>query len=335
MLVEVEHIGLIFFGVSLLLIVGMVVRRASIVRKERRHGQAAARLRPQAIAYVESDDAEPPQLRGRDADVFAGLLGGYGRLLRGPAAARIAAYLDERGAVDRQLRRLESRRSWRRAAAAFELGDMRAVRATPQLLGALEDRSRDVRMAAARSLGRVGAVEAVGPLIAVAIARRVPSGVAGLALLDIGPAAVPRLLELTGDPNPNVRAGAIELVGLLGNAGEAAPLRERMTDPAAAVRAATATALGRLGAENSRDLLVQALDDRLPAVRTVAAEALGRTGDRTAADALLLVARNDEFEPARAAARSLARIDPARVVAAAAEPEAGPHLVEQADRIAL
>jgi len=334
-LVRIEQIELIFLGVSLLLIVAMVVGRAVALWQERRHAEAAARLRPLAIEFVDSEETEPPHLQGLDAHVFAGLLGSYSRLLRGPASARITGYLEESGAVDRQLRRLKSRRSWRRAAAAFELGDMGAVRAVPQLLGALDDKRRDVRMAAARSLGRIGAVEAVGALIDAATSRRVPRDVASLALLDLGPAALPPLLALTGAPDPNVRAGAVELVGLIGNAGQSAPLRERMTDPSASVRVATATALGRLGAEMSRDLLVRALDDRLPEVRAAAAEALGRIGGHTAAEGLLPVARDDEFEPARAAARALARIDPARALAAAAEPDAGPHLREQADRIAL
>ena len=62
---------------------------------------------------------------------------------------------------------------------------------------------------------------------------------------------------------------------------------------------------------------------------------LGQAGGQRAADALLPVARSDVFEPARAAAQALARIDPLRVVEAASEPDAGPHLREAADLASL
>ena len=51
--------------------------------------------------------------------------------------------------------------------------------------------------------------------------------------------------------------------------------------------------------------------------------------------ALLEVARHDDFDPAAAAARALARIDPGLVLSAAQEPDAGPHLCEAADRLML
>ena len=328
--------GTVVFAGTLLLILVLVLRRTYMGRRARSRDRLVRRLRPVAIAFVESDDPEPaPELRGREAEVFASLLGGYARLVRGPPWERIAAYFEASGAVDEQLGRLRSRRAWRRAAAAFTLGDMGARRAAPALLVALGDRVRDVRMAAARSLGRLGAVEAIEPLVAASVTGRVPGDVGGLALLDLGPAAVPRLVGLSPDDNPAIRSGAVGLIGLLGEAGDAEPLLDQLGDPVGDVRAASATALGRLGAGEARDALVRALDDPTPDVRAAAATALGQIGGRTAADALLPVARADAFEPARAAAQALARIDPARVVDASSEPDAGPHLREAADRALL
>jgi HEAT repeats len=328
--------ALVFVAGSLLLILVLVVRRSYLAYRARARGELVTRLRPVAIAFVESEDPEAaPELHGREAEVFASLLGGYARLLRGPAWERIAAYFEATGGVDEQLERLHSRRAWRRATAAFTLGDMCARRAAPELLVALGDRVRDVRMAAARSLGRLGAVEAIEPLIASSLSGGVPRDVGGLALLDLGPTAVPHLVTLSGNVEPAIRSDAIELIGLLGGAGHEEPLLDHMSDAAAAVRAASATALGRLGAGEARDALVHALEDRVPAVRAAAADALGQIGGRRAADALLPVARADAFEPARAAARALARIDPQRVVQAASEPGAGPHLREAADLVLL
>jgi hypothetical protein len=326
--------GMVFFTATLLLILVLVARRSYLAHRTRARDKLVDRLRPVAIAFVESDESAP-ELHGLEAEVFASLLGSYARLLRGAAWERIAAYFETSGGVDEQIARLRSRRAWRRATAAFTLGDMCARRAAPQILVALDDRARDVRMAAARSLGRLGAVEAIEPLIAASISGRLPADVGGLALLDLGPAAVPRLVELSADDNPRIRSGALELVGLLGEAGHAEPVLDHLTDPAGDVRVASAIALGRLGAGDARDALVRALDDRVPAVRAAAAAALGQIGGRRAADALLPVARADAFEPARAAAQALARIDPARVVEAASEPDAGPHLREAADLVSL
>ena len=328
----IEFIALVLFGVSVLIILALVVRRSALARAARRRTALAGQLRPTALELVSGDRADSVAgFHGQEAEVLAELVGGYARRVTGDARQRIAGFFETSGAVDDQLKRLGSRRAWRRASAAFALGDMCSLRAAPELVRALGDRARDVRLAASRSLGRLGALEAIEPLIDAALARRVPHDVAGLALLDLGPAAVPRLVELTANAEPAVRSKAVELVGLLGNAGDARPVLERMRDPAAAVRAASADALGRLGAGGGRDALVRALDDRVPAVRAAAARALGRTGGRRAAEALLPVARADAFEPGRAAAAALARIDPALVLEAASEADAGPHLREAAD----
>ncbi len=58
-------------------------------------------------------------------------------------------------------------------------------------------------------------------------------------------------------------------------------------------------------------------------------------GGHQATEALIPIARTDLFEPARAAAQSLGRIDPAVVLRLAADHDAGPHLIEAADRVTL
>jgi HEAT repeat protein len=325
---------LVLLAGAMLFLLVLVGRRSWLARRERRRDTVVQALRPAAIELVE-DVADPPALRGFDAEVFAELLGGYAIVVKGAPRGRIAAYFESTGAVDEQLRLLESRRSWRRATAAFALGDMGSERAVPALLRALDDGNRDVRAAAARSLGRIGSNEAIEPLVTAGVERRVPRDVTCLALLDIGPAAVPRLLELTQHPEPLVRSAAVELVGFLGDAGDAGLLPALLHDTSAEVRAATAGALGRLGAAAARDALVETLDDRVPSVRVAAARALGQIGGRRALDALLRVARTDEFEPAATAAASAARIDPALVVHAADAPGAGAHLREAADLAAL
>jgi HEAT repeat protein len=321
---------------NLVLIVLLFCRRWWAVRSQRRHRQFVEQLRRPAVVLIESDSPdEPPDLHGAEKKVFAELLADYARRLRGPSRQRIVAYFEASGAIDEQIVQLRHRRAWRRASAAFTLGDMGSVRAVTDLLRALDDRARDVRMAATRSLGRVRAVEAIGPIVAAGVGGRVPRDVANLALLDIGPSAVPQLLELTTHPDPSIRSSSLELIGLLGTAGNAEPLVDHLADPAAAVRVAAAGALGRVGAREAQDALVRALDDRVPPVRAAAARALGEIGGRQAAEALLPLASSENFDVARAAAEALARIDPALVIRSAAEPGAGEHLHEAADRVAL
>lgn len=321
---------LVLVAGSMLFLLLLVGRRSWIAYEAKRRDAAVAALRPAAIELIE-EVGDPPPLRGVDAEVFAELLGGYSLVVRGAPRQRIAAYFESTGAVEEQLALLRSRRAWRRATAAFTLGDMGSARAVPALLGALDDKRRAVRAAAARSLGRIGSEDAIEPLITAGVERRIPSDVVSLALFDIGPPAVPRLLELTRHDSPLVRASAVELVGYLGDAGDAEPLPAMLRDTSADVRAAAAGALGRLGGSPARDALVDALDDRVPVVRVAASRALGQIGGRRALDGLLHVARTDAHDPALAAAHAAARIDPALVVHAAEQPDSGPYLREAAD----
>ncbi|MBA2955424.1 hypothetical protein GON03_13890 [Nocardioides sp. MAH-18] len=334
-------IALALVGVALVLV--SLVVRSSMGARDKRRAEATERLRPLAMELVDPDDdqgAPAPVLAGMEAEVFGDLLVHYSRQLRGEAEDRIAAYFEAAGEVDAQRRRLTARSERARVDAAFRLGDMASAAAVPDLLRAMEDPSLDVRAAAARSLGRLRAAETVEALISAAVTERVADPVVGIALLEIGPPAVPRLITLLDDPDPHHRAAAVRLIGLLGSAAAEADelpalLPALLRDMSADVRAAAADALGRLGASAGRDALIQLLHDRVAFVRAAAARALGQIGGQTVTEALLEVARADEFDPAADAAQALARIDPALVLTAAEAPDAGPHLREAADRLEL
>jgi HEAT repeat protein len=297
----------------------------------RRRLQIEERLRPLALDLLDEEELMPPlALAPEEAVVFVELLGRYGRRVRGDAAERVGAWLQGSGALDQTLEQLRSRRAWRRATAAYALGDMASPVAAPALLAALDDVDEGVRFAAARSLGRLGAVEAVEPLLEAQANGRVSRIVAGQALLAIGTPAVAKLLELASATDDHERASAVELVGLIGDAVDAAPVLAALRDTSAEVRAQAARALGRLGADEAATGLRAALEDRIAFVRAAAAEALGEIGDRDAAPALRAIAIADAFEPARAAARALARIDAALVRGGGS-----PHLDEAADLASL
>jgi HEAT repeat protein len=331
----VAVIAVVFIAIALLLLITLAIRRVVLGRRERRYAAAERRLRPLAIALVEGEGRELPVLTATDQAVLADVLGRYSRKLTGAADTRIGEYFRTTNALDRPLRELRSRRSWRRAAAAYRLGDMACAEAAPALLTALADRKRSVRAASARSLGRLRVTDAAKPLADALVSGRLPRGVAGQALVELGPDAVPQLREIADNPSWRLRATAITLLGLVGDSGDSSLAVAALQDPSADVRAAAAGALGRIGGRTAEPPLRSALDDRIHFVRAEAAASLGTIGSSAALPRLLELARTDRFRPARAAAQAVARISPQALAAAAAEPGAGPHLHQAADLSAV
>jgi hypothetical protein len=313
----------------------LAVRRLCLMRSDRRHSAGGERLATLAAALAGGDLEPANDPAQAELELLAELLARYSRQLTGEARPNIAAFFERHGLIARELAHLGHRRPWRRARAAFLLGDMCSQQAVEPLLRALEDPSRDVRSAAARSLGRLGSGRAVEPLVRALVEQRVPRAVGGHALLTLGSEALGPLRPLILDTEAVVRATAVELVGLLGDANDAGLLTDRLRDSAAEVRAKAARALGRLGAEEATMALREALGDRIGFVRANAAVALGLVGDRASAPALLEMARSDEFDPAQAAARALSRLYPELLWSAARDSTSGPHLAEAADLTAV
>ncbi len=306
-------------------------RRIALVRAQRRRDAAMARLREVAVALIV--DGEPPPDLSRDRQkLLAEVLWVYSRQITGASRANIATYFESVGLVDDLLRSLGRRRAWRRAAAAYSLGDTCSMRAVPGLVNALRDPARPVRTAAVRSLGRLRAAPAAGPLSLAIAARSVPLTLAGTMMLRLGPDAAPSLRRLLAHTDPAVRALGLQLAGLLGAAGEVPVVRPFCRDDDdARVRATACLALARLGSGEVAGDLRAALRDVAPEVRAAAAQALGDLGDRDSVPLLLAGAAGDDFEPGNAAARAAARLDGAAVDVAAGGPDAVGHLREAAD----
>jgi HEAT repeat protein len=318
-------------GATGLFVAVLVARRIFLARGERSHAESEERLRPFALALLDGEPA--PVLSQHEAEVFASIVARYSAQIRGEAEREIARFFEGSGAVANSLEALHDRRAWRRAEAAYALGDMASTQAIPPLLEALSDSSRDVRGAAARSLGRLGADAAVVPLVRAIAHEEIPRGVAGQALLELGDATLPALRALTADEDPDLRETAVELLGILGSPADEAILVQRLRDSSAEVRARATRALGRLAAADAADAVRAALQDRIPFVRAAAARAIGEIGDRASAAALLELAAKDSYDPAQSAARALARVD-ARLLQDADRRRSGPHVAEFADRAA-
>lgn len=318
-------------GLSAAFLVALVARRVVLTRDERRRAVTEARLRPLALALVGEDDVELPSLTSAEMSQLAEVIGRYSRRLSGEARERIGGYFSGSEALANELDDLGDRRAWRRATAAYRLGDMACREAGSPLVARLDDVDADVRAAAARSLGHLRFEEGAAALVQALVSGAVARTIAFRAVLDIGTAALPELRQLASDPDPVVRAAAVELIGWVGDAGDASLLVEAVDDPSAEVRARSAAALGRLAEAEGAAALTRALDDRIYFVRLHAARALGQIGERAAVERLLRQAREDRFEAARAAAEAVALIDPETLFAAADRPGAGPHLHETAD----
>jgi HEAT repeat protein len=312
----------------------VIIRRGQLEISGRRTERLELEMTPIAIRLVESDEPPPNllQLDSSRQEALAAVMNRYARTLTGEATTRIARYFNHGGLVHEQLDALRSRRPWRRTRAAHQLGDMGSRRAESGLVQALNDRDSDVRSAAVRSLGRIGSTNAVEPVIRLMVDGRVSRATAGEALIGLGEPAVPKLLDLVhGEEDERVRATATELVGLTGGPQHAREIVTLLRDPSAEVRARAARALGRLGKREQGAALQAMLNERIPYLRTAAADALGEIGAAESLPALLEQAREDELDPARAAARAAARIDAEKTIGAARSAGAGLALREAAD----
>lgn len=319
---------LVMVSFNLLLTLAVIVNRFVTTAIDRRYTAALAKVRPEVLGWIDGDDVDL-DLQGRERRALTELLARYGRAMHGEARTRLAALSRELGICQEVAAGLGSRRGWKRAAAAFRLGDLGAEAIT-ELIVALADPDRRVRNAAARSLGRLEAVEAVEPLVVALAGGRIARAVAGQALLDIGTAAALKLDRLLSSPDPQVRAAAAELLGRLA-VGHSPILVAAVEDPNPVVRVAVARAFGRLGTRSAARVLPEMLDDPVAYVRAAAATASADLGLKEQVSRLLVMALHDEYVPATAAARAIGMLEPLLLLAAETDPEAFPHLIEARD----
>jgi HEAT repeat protein len=110
-----------------------------------------------------------------------------------------------------------------RAAAAGSLGRLRAVEAVGPLRATLEDDGEWVRVAAIGALETIGAPESAPDLVARLGDTRTVQRYARRALVSVGTAAVPALVEAAAHPDPTVRwQGAWALGHIAGGAAREA-----------------------------------------------------------------------------------------------------------------
>ena len=232
--------------------------------------------------------------------------------LRGSSRQILTDMFEDAGGLARSLRQLRSPRCCQRLAAIHKLRIMHSRQAVPELIRALNDRSRIVRHAALRALGEIGDERAY-PLLLNALENRarwstlwvadsVLAAGAGMTPLLVerltqvhdpqiraiyarllgllrDPAAGPHLIPLLDVPEPRLRIAAIDTLSVIGGIDIAGRLRALLDEPHWEIRAAAARALGALRDVESAPLLKRLLDDPVYFVRDSAAQTLITLGD--------------------------------------------------------
>jgi HEAT repeat protein len=217
-----------------------------------------------------------------------------------------------------------------RRRAAYVAGNLDASALVPDLIErAREETERaDLRLASFVALGEIASGERISDLVFLFLREEDPSALSALSRAIERAATDPsaattvsrvrdRLPKLAAHDDARVRAAAVRLAGL---AGDALPLEKMLaaaTDPSPRVREAAVVALERLGRDEARaaaiePTLVASLSDDDAVIQERAADALLQIGARTSLQAVLdyVIETADEAAAARVAERLTIPTDP-------------------------
>lgn len=207
------------------------------------------------------------------------------------------------------LKRLSSEDANLRAGAAEAAGAMRATEALPSLLLMMRDEDPQVRSAAASAATAVSSKTTdVLPALMEQLADENDWvwGHAADLIGGIGPDASPRLLDALRNPNPRVRAGAVQalnsqIVGAVDpiSVATVCALLQAISDDDAQVRLWAVRALVLLGERNSLVPIALAVaQDRDSPYRRLAVGTLGEMGPEAehAVPALVEMLRTDDYD---------------------------------------
>jgi|GEM_PF-3411545 len=240
------------------------------------------------------------------------------------AAAEALGKIGDKKAIEPliiALRDKDWRVRWDAALALREIGDKRAVE---PLINALRDGSPDVCRAAAEALGKIGDKKAIEPLI-IALRSLFVRYAAIEALEKIEPEwhktevakkQVPEFINALRNGCSDVRIGAAEALGKIGDKKAIEPLIIALRDWDWRVRYAAIEALEKIEPEWHKTEVakkqvpefINALRDKNSDIRKATARVLGKIGDERAIEPLIIALR-DKYEWVRkAAAKALVKI---------------------------
>ncbi len=223
---------------------------------------------------------------------------------------------DGPASVERLIKSLEHVSRDVRLSAARQLGDTGDKTAIPALINTLRDEDWRVREAAASALGKLKATASVVALLEVIqFGRSGPFGggntsVFMQAVREIGPAAVPVLIDALSDDDWRMRLTIINLLGEINDTEAVPALTEMLRDAEWRVRWRAADSLGRLADATAVPGLLALLGDDTRDVRVSSAWALGKIGHPTAIPGLIRLLHDRGWRARWAAAEALWQIGP-------------------------
>lgn len=235
------------------------------------------------------------------------------------AAVQSLSNLDDPRAIPAFIDALHDTDSEVRASAASGLGQFEDKRSITPLTGALKDTDKNVRRAAISSLGNQGADVPVEVVVSALGDKDPEIRQAALNLAQrhggdeeerpADPRIVQAVVGLIGDPNADVRAEAISVIGDLRLTQAPAGLIAAAKDRNPEVRQHVASALGQIGDAKAVPTLRDMLNDGNGDVREQAVQALGEIRDRSALEALVGALKSSDPVVRRSAAEALGQRD--------------------------
>lgn len=247
-----------------------------------------------------------PRLWG-DAQVVEELLIEVISKFKGKIRQEAVQLAEELDLVKRRLRQLRGRLSRDRIAYLIErLGLLRSSQATGELIPYLDHPGPEIPFVAARSLSRIADPAALVPLSK--LFESLPANEVArytTLLVPFGPAAAPCLLQILRHGQARPRRAAVTALSQIRNPQTAVPLLFIFRhDPDPEVRAAAVQALSLLGKASSEELAL-AIESEAESVRIAAANALGRLPGPIAVKALERVLHDKNLRVRVEAVRSL------------------------------
>jgi HEAT repeat protein len=317
----IKLVTVVMVGLVVLMIVVTISAKAVRYLKSSWYKRHYKRIEPALEKFIFTGEDQPELLRLRpwQRDRFLSrLIVERIVLLRGAGQEYLKRLAADLGLVDRYLKALGSRRRWRRAWAAENLGHFGGERVVGPLGKLLSDEDETIRAVAARGLARIGSEEAVR-LLAWTLDN--PSELTRLRVAEnlerVGQPAVGSLVTLLKDatkPGAEQFHGQITAVQVLGNlrASEARSVLQKVTCDGnnEDLRAQAMLALGKVGDPEDVPILLKGTKDESWPVRAQAANALGMIGEVSTIPTLESLAADEEWWVRSNACNTLANMGP-------------------------
>ncbi|MBI1949861.1 MAG: HEAT repeat domain-containing protein [Acidobacteria bacterium] len=285
----VTVVGALLAGLTLAIVINKARREMSEAIDRRRR----ALLEPAVFEYLGAASSKPlsgylpKRLSRRDRRLVEEILLAAARIVKGDTRDRITAALEGHGSVQGAIRSLRSRRRFKRADSAEDLGLMRSREAVEPLVALMNDPEPEVRIRAARALGIIRGTTSIRPLVrALADPSRWSAIRVAEILINVGAEAVDELLAAYETLPRHARISALDVLGRIRSLRAIGLMKRCLEDPDPDLRARAAHGLGLIGDSGTAPDLIKALADREWPVRAMAAKALGRIGNPAAIPSL-------------------------------------------------